>query len=193
MALDFIKYGKKSEVRPIIFSAPMVCAILECRKTQTRRIVKPQPKLHKDVKMLRYGPGPLLWPITSNGFQCGAPIPKFPYGQPGARLWVRETWGPCEGGFCYRASESKNAKPDDGRWRPSIHMPRDASRITLEIKNVRIERLCEITNSDAEAEGVDMDNNHTPRFKFCCLWDSINGRGSYDKNPWVWVIEFRKI
>jgi len=159
--------------RPIIFSGPMVRAILAGEKTQTRRIVKPQAV-------------------------------KCPYGKPGDRLWVRES-------FCevvdqygskrahYRASEPnlevirpmKDRPPYAGppKWKPSIHMPRWASRIDLEITHVRSQRLQAITVGAARAEGIVAQPGYLAS-EFKALWESIHGSGSWDKNPWVWVIEF---
>jgi hypothetical protein len=179
--------------RPILFSAPMVRAILERRKTQTRRIMKPQP----------YG---FLFqkPVKSLG---GAEI-KCPYGQTGDRLWVRETWGTdapnldtCRRGVesdglfygPYYAADADWFDNHTVRMRPSIHMPRWASRITLEITNVRVERLQDISREDAIAEGTPPpDAAYSMRDSYMMLWESINGRGSWATNPWVWVIEFKR-
>ena len=175
--------------RPIIFSGPMILAILNGLKTQTRRVVKPQPTDGR------------LWPdegshrIWGEDNRSLVPCGWCPYGQPGDRLWVRETWGPCEGGFCYRASEGPNVKPDDGKWHPSIHMFREASRLTLEIVEIRVERLQEITDKDAKAEGtcgVACTQWGMPNFQW--LWESINGKTyPWHSNPWVWVVEFKKM
>lgn len=134
------------------------------------------------------------------------------HGQPGDRLWVRETWqhlhneGQKADEFeqwqqnsidCfYLADESSpNNKPMSGRWRPSIHMPRWASRITLEITDVRVERLQDISNEDAVAEGIGTpcDMRYAALDAFKPLWESINGHDSWEANPWVWVIEFKRI
>ena len=174
--------------RPILFSGPMVRAILDGRKTMTRRVVKPQ-------SLIISGHPPRS-------------IRQCPYGAPGDRLWVRETFAHLthndtgEGeGYIYRA----DGWDDDVKWKPSIFMPRWASRITLEITDVRVERLQDITNGDAITEGVwtispnkgrdYMDGGSTicPCGLFRSLWEKINGRESWDNNPWVWVIEFRKI
>lgn len=179
--------------RPILFSAPMVRAILEGRKTQTRRIVKHQP-------LPWVGPDPPGWP------------PPCPYGQLGDRLWVRETWAqPTSldpGPTFYRADypscvprQFENVPPAEAvRWRPSIHMPRWASRITLDVTGVRIERLQDISEADAMAEGVVETHAHLrdlgPCMEWCYafedLWTRINGAGSWNANPWVWVIEFKR-
>ena len=205
--------------RPILFSAPMVRAILDWRKTQTRRVVKPQPPddiglpigvdLYSPTCIGKNGdeyPGDEIFGAYS---ECGEWGVKCPYGQPGDRLWVRETWGPCDGGVCYRADEDAGsvALPDDGRWTPSIHMPRWASRITLEITGVRVERLQDISEADAIAEGVPAVSSggvtlftttgvncfQAAKGAYAALWESINGPGSWDANPWVWVVEFRRI
>lgn len=187
--------------RPILFSAPMVRAILAGTKTQTRRVVKPEAAFtFSDPRM--------AWPRG---------IPKCRYGQPGDQLWVRETHfindfrvaavpenerADCE--ILYRATDQdyiRNMEDTEGLvWSPSIHMPRWASRITLEITGVRIERLHDISESDALAEGIspEMDiawqsGDDTPVGLFGELWESINGANSWDEDPWVWVIEFKTL
>lgn len=208
--------------RPILFSAPMVRAILSGEKTQTRRTVRPQPDVAR--------PGDIS---TGTAFaarstsddkhlgRLGAVI-QCPHGQPGDRLWVREAWqhanhpdGPYRSGVTvhYRADYIDDPhgpggeKSPEGRyrtWRPSIHMPRAASRITLEITGVRVERLRDISEADALAEGLtptpggwwsgaEGQAAPTPQGAYALLWDSINGPGSWGANPWVWVIEFRRI
>lgn len=211
--------------RPILFSAPMVLAILDGRKTQTRRIAK----------------------VTSDGCKEGfiTPLAGFvprsienhfsycPYGKPGDRLWVRETFAPDfeHNRYFYRADCD-----DDGtvphlingsglgggvgnaqinKWKPSINMPRAASRILLEVTNVRVERLQDISHSDAVSEGIYSEyhrwtdpeyplddiayrpsKNSKYRYSdarqaYEDLWESISGPGSWDLNPWVWVVEFK--
>ena len=202
--------------RPILFSAPMVRALLNCTKSQTRRIVKPQPYFISPENTPRITKAPGLHPY----------IP-CPYGQPGDRLWVRETWqGPLideeleeefhqspdyfkKPEFCaYRATDTLDAINADGEalgWRPSIHMPRWASRILLEITAVRVERLADISKDDAMAEGIVLqpdggfglaDSTHynfsDPTDSYCSLWESINGAGAWFANPWVWVVEFQR-
>lgn len=164
--------------RPILFSAPMVRALLSGAKTQTRRVVKPQP----------YENGsPEHFSISELSKFCH-------YGQPGDRLWVRETFFggyPGVANTLYRATHADAAV----KWRPSIFMPRQASRLTLEITGVRVERLTTISVSDAIAEGYDgsVDDPIDPSVKwYSRLWESINGAGSWAANPWVWVIEFRR-
>ena len=178
--------------KPILFSAPMVRAILEGRKTQTRRVIKPQPE--KDLD-----------PMTViAAWDAGFIDVKCPYGRIGDRLWVRENfWKDRDTGSLigYVADdERKYSHNKTVKKIPSIHMLRICSRITLEITDIRVERLQDITQADACAEGVllqsleDCDSfNTTPERQFCKLWKDINGPESWDKNPFVWVIEFKKI
>ncbi|MDT3707447.1 MAG: hypothetical protein ROZ09_11515 [Thiobacillus sp.] len=203
---------------PILFSAPMVRALLAGTKTQTRRVVKVQPAdLWPDGVecssaargLFRVLPSDVQANIGARGLMYAAgcqsvgPI-ACPYGQPGDRLWVRETWGPCDGGACYRVSERDGVLPDGGKWRPSIYMPRWASRITLEIVSVRVERLQDISEEDAKAEGCEPTSmgpngirldvrQPTYRNGYAQLWNEINGPGSWEANPWVWVIEFKRV
>lgn len=187
--------------RPILFSAPMVRAILDGSKTQTRRVVKPLP--------LRLSAGTFPLETDIEGLMSPAMLARHPYGQPGDRLWVRETFSthdlpPDE--VYYRATIIEDGlTPQEAcetRWRPSIHMPRWASRITLEIKSVRIERLNDISEPAAIAEGVSSNcpvgyipahqaSPHT--YCFSQLWDSAYGQGAWAGNPFVWVIEFEKV
>ncbi|EIU6857780.1 MULTISPECIES: hypothetical protein [Pseudomonas] len=218
--------------RPILFSGPMVRAILEGRKTVTRRIAKPVK--HPDLGNI-YAPGALVLEHEPQHVVDRA----CPYGQPGDRLWVRETWtdvNMCGApALAYRADEDirdlmeepgflddrgafnyddPRVKPypfacwyaelDQARWRPSIHMPRWASRILLEITSVRVERLQDISEEQAIAEGppglafpappgshwVTEDGR---RRAFMRLWDDVNGAGAWDANPWVWVVEFKRV
>ena len=213
--------------RPILFNGEMVRAILEGRKTQTRRVVKPQPILERGLWKMggQFSAG---WSEGTRSVPCmpgHSLCTRGPYGSPGDRLWVRETWGvatrPCpyqgwRDGIEYRADvawmdDERDLLPlhepeipdevgdfygdyDKEGWRPSIHMPRWASRIMLEVKAVRVERLQEITEEDARAEGVEMVGpaSLTSRSSFAKLWDSINAKRGYgwDTNPWVWVVEF---
>lgn len=212
--------------RPILFRSPMVRAILASTKTQTRRLIKPVGKDGGFV-LKDYGDGP--WPYRSEDGERGFYVDRHgydieeriacPYGQPGDRLWVREAWANVEvdgARVVYRADADDDGSvpylcPGSGgfgggvsnvtpsRWRPSIHMPRWASRITLEVTDVRVERLQDISEADAIAEGaepllVPPDGGSTPHVEgFRSLWESINGPGSWDANPWVWVITFRRI
>ena len=209
--------------RPILFSSPMVRAILSGEKTQTRRTVKPQPGM-RDVEGLFQswvfpvkGGDALLWPNAKDKI-----LRLCPYGQPGDRLWVRESFAALSAGgyeevrpaqgygqeIRYDATDtlaSLSADVRGYRYRPSIHMPRWASRITLEITGVRVERLQDISEEDARAEGVEPGFEHSkevsdglkPQFQyqppFRLLWSLINGAASWDANPWVWVIEFKRI
>lgn len=225
--------------RPILFSAPMIRAILSGRKTQTRRVVKPVGN-DEGFVMLDYGDG--WWPYRSDDgessfhtvrrggklYQDETPH-ACPYGNSGDRLWARETWARDseDGEIFYRADIGSNAAADDFernrmegapnyRWRPSIHMPRLASRINLEITGVRVERLKDISEKDAKAEGIKQarepltylwnadypdrgcgttgdDSEPGPIAAYHHLWTSINGIGSWNSNPWVWVVEFKAL
>jgi hypothetical protein len=214
--------------RPILFSGAMVRAILDGTKTQTRRVVK-----QRDIDV---EDGAAFFPCYVTGEPESIPVP-CPFGQPGDRLWVRETWQFAdwteegEPYIRYQADKAKigyfgNDVPDgealvetwetlsrtenyaidnkaaDRRWRPSIHMPRWASRITLEVTGVRVERLQDITQADAEAEGIafmreipDVDEKLTATQLYAALWNSINEKRGlgWDANPWVWVVEFRRV
>lgn len=191
--------------RPILFSGEMVRAILEGRKTVTRRTIKPQPeyvdsggRIHK------------LKNLSAREQEIGIAglLRDCPYGKPGERLWVRETWRPCKvpqhgDSQCveYRATDYCKAGHltalNRTGWKPSIHMPRWASRLTLEITEVRVERLARISESDCLAEGINLeeaDRTYASAVAaFAGLWDSINGKGSFYNNPWVFVISFRKV
>lgn len=187
--------------RPILFSGAMVRAILAGRKTQTRRVAKPVK--HPDFGDL-YRPGALaLEPQHVIERVC-------PYGRFADRLWVRETWGfnPDFPGMhnraCYRADPGHEY--DGIRWKPSIHMPRSTCRLVLEITGVRVERLNDCSEEDARAEGcapawldaeddtrVQAEAPPTYRQGFARLWRDINGPGTWAENPWVWVLEFRRI
>lgn len=177
----------------------MVRALLNGSKTQTRRAVKPQPETVTDKRIAPWdGPADALLRLLN---QAGRPCP---YGQPGDRLWVRETWAHGihalaamrdeDGPFVYAATDSVQHRLGE-KWKPSIHMPRVASLITLEVTGVRVERLQDISDTDCVREGV------TPAECTDCdgwvnaysrLWESINGPDSWDANPWVWVIEFKR-
>jgi len=209
--------------RPIIFSGSMVRAILEDRKTQTRRVIKPQPTgelagiAGVKVGFLKYEPR-YIWrderSELTKWLHCS-------HGDPGDRLWVRETWAvsrrldplpPRKFSFLqdnpdfpqsiiyYHADSSNGINPLRGKWRPSIHMPRWASRITLEVTGVRAERIQDISMHDALSEGAEPlhsdfhDGSHCIGW-FKRIWDSINAKRGFgwDANNWVWVIEFKKI
>jgi hypothetical protein len=194
--------------RPILFSGPMVRAILEGKKTQTRRMIKRQRDMEFDINDPHFGPYWLSYATDAEGEDARV---RCPYGEAGDRLWVRETWlqgqGPTWGSHCvvYDADKKIAWAPGSGfdnpdlkqfKKRPSIFMPRWASRITLEITGVRVERLQQISDADALAEGcstADMRNGDSLASVYTRLWESIHGPGSWDANPWAWVVEFRKL
>jgi hypothetical protein len=201
--------GRGNE-KPILFSGPMVRAILEGRKTQTRRIIKPQPS------GVPNDPPDITWPRGESSYETmlrqvleGCPYPV------GMRLWVRETWAPLPGGPCdpsngviYRASEPENPK---WLWKPSIFMPRWASRINLEVTEVRVQRLKDISEEDAKAEGAEFGEWYSGygvfaeptceasqakssyRSGFGFIWENVHGLDSWELNPWVWVYTFKRI
>lgn len=206
---------------PILFSGEMVRAILEGRKTQTRRVIKNVcPWV---TRVTNDGSEELPWAfVGGNGEHAG--YDRCPYGAPGDRLWVRETWnlarfsrdefghvddvdyweGPLSKAHpgqpwhvIYRAECDD---PDEETWRPSIFMPHWACRTLLEITNVRVERVQDITPDDAMAEGIMIGSLDSHGFRcelrpeFHQLWDSINAKRGYgwDVNPWVWVVEFKR-
>ena len=213
---------------PIPFNTPMVRAILEGRKTQTRRVVDPQPEstpfqVHGESTGDWFTPN-LSYPKRGAMMSCRW---KCPYGQTGDRLWVREAWNithksdlapgekigksqedcfrdnggfncACADGVVYKA-DGVSFHPEHGKaiWRPSIHMFRWASRITLEVVNVRVERLLNIRGNDVLAEGLSFipdQSEEYMRLEFASLWGSINGKSHpWDSNPWVWVIDFNLI
>lgn len=196
------------KARPILFSAPMVRALLEGRKTQTRRIIKPPPDWGTP------GPcpsvtaegwqGPLDYSLWAHeGDQADGTPRRCPYGKPGDLLWVRETWrehdAPDQEGNVleYRADRPEYVTRDDDPsatpWRPSIHMPRKYSRLALRITAVRVERLQKISQSDCLAEGMRAETNgftHHVVADYRKLWTEINGADSWDTNPWVWALTF---
>lgn len=260
--------------RPILFSAPMIRAILAGQKTQTRRVVKPQPpsecSIHYMLGAESWLPenersplrhhweawGGKLFDVRPEGHLCGSHTVRCPYGAPGEMLWVRESHqrfdkGSCDQHVWYTSGRNDNAyvartRPEidqDAPWPrdaagpaggtvygvPSIHMPRWASRILLEIVSVRVERLRDISEDDARCEGVDPPaterdehdwkicpqcggtglhgalganlgfmevdcvdcDTHAKRFRH--LWSSINGDAAWEANPWVWVVEFKRV
>lgn len=196
---------------PILFSGPMVRAILEGRKTQTRRIVRGQKRIAEDVTHFDPPSGLVGWGANDAAvIEHWPKMLRCPYGAHGDRLWVRETWAPRDdlGLRALYAADFDRASERGlwrlrggslrfgGDWRPSIHMPRKFSRISLEVVDVRVERLQAITNADARAEGVELcgPNCGDARGHFQALWDDINGtRGPFRANPWVWVVEFRRL
>ncbi len=190
--------------RPILFSAPMVCALLAGTKTQTRRAIKTPAS----VTAFRHFDGD-KWDRLMAGGMRGDSV-RCPYGKPGERLWVRESFWGCDlPGYgdqpCIVYADEwhgKEYKPAEARpWArkfghiPGIHMPRDTSRITLEITDVRVERLQAISDADAIEEGVDRTNTSLPgyaRERYGALWESINGPDSWDANPFVWAVSFKR-
>jgi hypothetical protein len=224
------------KTRPILFSAPMVRALLDGTKSQTRRALKPQPPL--DVGSLsaeviaptivdRHGNedagADVFGCTTDDGDWCL----RCPYGEPGELLWVRETFTIKDKALdgleyppFYRSDVTDSHglcfATDDGpryveqlKWTSSIHMPRWASRLTLRITDVRVQRLQEISQDDALAEGIDTEGDayleveraisagvcphHVEVATYAWLWDSINGAGSWASNPWVWALTFDTI
>lgn len=222
--------------RGIIFNAEMVRAILDGRKTQTRRPVK-FPHIDRDA-MCELSGNELAGELSAGNFR------NSPYGKPGDRIWVRETWGvvshqldedgriqpwspdrpataihemPFGSGYysghaIYAADGDFTWGDDDGYedgrscWKPSIHMPRAACRILLEVTGVRVERLNSISQEDAQAEGMELTGWRptysdpdsggevwTPYDNFAQLWESIYGEDSWKANPWVWAIEFKVV
>lgn len=224
----------------MLFSAAMVRAILDGRKTQTRRVMRTQPSWDPDRACWRYesskctaswsGPRPLACASLIANDDC-------PYGVPGDRLWVRETFMPwsqssyeCDEWESWRDAQNRptdmraGRTPDvieyratsesEGPWWPAIHMPREASRILLEVTSVRVERLQDITPADILAEGVVLRAHHDALLGKCPIsafderlyvdlmslwrsgWDGINGARpgcSWAANPWVWVVGFRRV
>lgn len=169
----------------------MVRAILGGGKTQTRRVVK--------IPMYCRNTGCELTPGELTVHEINSVDTLCPHGGPGNRLWVKETFNNCGGKPFYKADGEMHK---DWKWKPSIFMPRLASRITLEITGVRVERLNEISEEDAQSEGsiswwLESARDRLPDSKaktaYRQLWESINGGGSWDKNPWVWVIQFKRL
>lgn len=199
--------------RPMIFNAEMVRAILDGRKTQTRRIVSDRHLNLIDVGSQIGECYPLECGIDHENSQSYY-REHCPFGKPGDRIWVRETWARYNvdqdsHDMAYRATTPEDW-PEEGRWRPSIHMPRWASRITLEITGVGVQRLHSISPNDASREGLIKlpatgryclnqgdqyfgGASHDAREVFSWLWESIYGAESWQANPWVWVIEFKRI
>ncbi|HBX0680636.1 TPA: hypothetical protein GM640_26215 [Klebsiella pneumoniae] len=194
----------KISERGMIFNAEMVRALLDGRKTQTRRIIKDctvgRDPISKFIKIGKKFIGCYPEDVPELIREC------CPYGVPGDRIWVRETWA--EAGASapdlklYRAnypehvpSIYENVPPaEEIRWTPSIHMPRTASRILLEITDVRVERLRSMSQDDARAEGIIAASGPMEAgLAFRELWDSIYGEESWKANPWVWVIEFKRV
>jgi len=212
----------ETKERPILFSGEMIRAIIEGRKTQTRRVIK-----LRDFRPCYNVPGSDWYFRSKNGIWSDVSTSRLierycPYGKPGDRLWVRETWQalvptsilpipnkfmktqPMVSVMAYKATERLRFERSggelfEGPWRPSIFMPRWASRILLEKTDTRVERLTDISKEDAKKKGAipntKYQSNFVPgqeyRFAFRDTWETINGSGSWMINPWVWVIEFK--
>ena len=183
-------------MKPIIFSTPMVRAILDGRKTQTRRVIKingcPITSPKESLELTKEG-------LIYHSFCSMSGYYKL-LCQPGDILWVRETWSKDENGeYVYRANygttEDDSFPPSMFKWRPSIHMPREAARIFLRATNVRVERVQDITAHDAIREGMESEIPFDTVDEFKELWNNLNAKRGYgwDTNPWVWVYEFEKI
>lgn len=189
------------KTRPILFKGAMVRAILSGQKTQTRRIMKHQPRDDYTEIRVEYPHGRAM--ATYRAFPDGGSarwgICECPYGKIGDRLYVREQFGIADigdsVGYVYRATDPDWQLSDGWKWRPSIHMPRAASRITLEITGVRVERVADISEGDAYSEGVVLPDPEVETYYsgFKTLWKSINGEGSWEDSPWVWCITFRRL
>jgi len=196
------------KARPILMNGEMVRATLSDLKTQTRRIVKPQPQTdggsgRHPVRPFQMPDGRWRWVLAATGVGVGEPF-ECPMGVTGDRLYVRETWARSRNNWLYAAS-CAGLSPREcveewdwssgmrDRWSPSIHMPKRASRITLEITDVRIERVQCITNADALAEGCVAGERASESDAFHNLWDSIYGPESWAANPWVFAVTFRRI
>jgi len=190
----------------------MVRAILDGGKTQTRRIIKPQPD--NRVTFCPYSKTGWSEELADGRCRCDSKPVKCPFGSPGDRLWVRETWAHSvdnpvmgsAGEIAYRATDAGRDSCPGFRWKPSIFMPRSISRIILEVTDVQVERLQNISDANCRNEGCChrgwnvTDWKHPlsetgwsiERSNFASLWESINGPNSWAANPWVWVIEFSK-
>ena len=191
-------------IKPILFNTEMVLAILDGRKSCTRRIIKPQweecPHCKYVHKEYIYGK------LAKNVYcaKCGYPLlpeRRAPY-QPGDILYVRETWKKAPNGYYYYEDWQRNDIADVTKWKPSIHMPKEAARIWLKVTDVRVERLQEITSEQISREGVEVEyphvlNGEEKRYAFSTLWNSTIKKSDLDRygwnaSPWVWVIEFER-
>lgn len=186
-------YGRAVKTRPILMSPSMVAALIDGAKSQTRRLIRPQPAEPCVLIDSRPDDQVVEWALPDHG----APFHsvKCPYGSPGDLLWVRETWtADDEGHSTTRASISYKADCDGstGWWRPSIHMPRWASRITLRLNDVRAQRLLAASMTDIVAAGCPYDTPDQALDWFRHEWDTSYARRGYgwQTNPWVWLLEF---
>lgn len=203
-------------IHPILFSTPMVEAILSGQKTQTRREVKPQNFSISD-QIAEVTDNGLMVHFSKEGNGTSFMGTKNKFGCVGDILWVRETW--CHNGLGYYRYKSTYTKDGTGfkhgfeKWKPSIHMPKAACRLFLKITSITVQRLTTINRLDCISEGVfkgvDLEDTvHEQEYyqskfggerfpsayqAFSALWQSINGEKSWESNPWVWVIEFKRI
>lgn len=193
--------------RPLLYSAPMVRATLNDTKSQTRRGIRRIAGIGMVTEFQRSDTPGYDWSFRDqklrwNDLTHADLLKSGPYGTVSDRLWVRETWAPDEYAgqrTFYRADDEHFMPP--GGWKPSIHMPRLASRITLALTEVRVERLRDISEADAKAEGAPMrldggrlgEVPDAYRRGYAVLWESINGEGSWNANPWVWVLAFKRL
>ncbi len=199
--------GDEMTDRPILFSAPMIRALIAGAKTQTRRTLSTQPTgtpHAAQASLTKSGSRPVFYAAWEHPAADGSTCCICPYGVPGDQLWVREAWGvwfdcyvqDSDEPTWYRADRMDPDAIGPSRWRPSIHMPRHRSRILLEVTEVRVERLRDISRGDAMAEGCPFPNmakGDDPRQWYAELWEQINGPGSWDANPFVWVVSFKRI
>ncbi|MDK1845545.1 MULTISPECIES: hypothetical protein [unclassified Klebsiella] len=194
--------------RGMIFNGEMVRALLSGRKTQTRRPIKWKQTRFTEIGEREDGS---KWPWSEDAEHACDFWHPCPFGAVGDRIWVRETWNKYGGLLTYRADhdwidDMRKETVCTAKWVPSIHMPRWASRILLEITDVRVERLNSISQEDAQAEGLELTGWRptysdpdsggevmTPYDNFAQLWESIYGDESWKANPWVWVISFKRV
>jgi len=199
----------KMTEKPILFNGKMVKAILEGRKTQTRRVIKFENLSNIKKGRLFYSTTFKSWAIEDKDPEPVSDIAlvKCPYGDKGDELWVRETFFPVDATYpcLFKANmpmhwdDSEVGGPvtleaKDYKWKPSIFMPRDFSRIQLTVKDIRVERVQDISDEDCEAEGIYFTGDSSRKYLFRQLWDSINLKRGFGlkPNPWVWVIEFER-
>jgi hypothetical protein len=199
---------EKTKARPISFSGSMVRALLDGTKTQTRRVMKLQPKndpiKHHPIAPYQTPYGNWNWVLSSTGHGVGGDPFPCPYGNIGNFLWVKECWQawadfddvppskiPSDSDILYTVDRPNTLW--DSRKRNLRFMPRWASRMTLEIMDVRVERLQEISLYDAQCEGIDVGplSSSGARNEYGALWTSLKGQDSWNENPWVWVIDFK--
>ena len=182
--------------KPILFSAPMVRAILEGRKTMTRRILKPQPDSigGKIDALFKWHIGDRLW--VRETFCCHSGRAPDPIKEPDLSRRATAILGNGEIIFTYYKADCDKIPLEHLKWKPSIHMPRWASRITLEVTGVKVHRLQDISRGDAMEGGCpfpNMANGTDPRDWFADIWQSSNGNGSWQENPWVVAVSFKRV